>query len=121
MRYWSVLVLVLLGAHVALAANGTPTTQPADYHFAAGDVIEVTVTPQHNFDRTVTVQPDGKISYPLIGQLQAAGLTVAQLVQKLHDELNRELVDPIVTVALKEAGTSPAWKESGVRGRIREP
>jgi protein involved in polysaccharide export with SLBB domain len=76
---------------------------PADYRFAAGDVIEVTVAPQHNFDRTVTVQPDGKISFPRLGQLQVSGLTVAQLVTQVHDGLNRQLVDPLVTISLKEA------------------
>ena len=106
MKTWQLLMvlgplLVMPGAMAA--APAAPGATPADYRFGPGDVIDVTVTPQHNFDRTVTIQPDGKISYPLIGQLQAAGLTVSQLVEKLHDGLNHDLVDPVVTLSLREA------------------
>ena len=86
MRFWQ--LLTLLGTLAAApAALGARASAPDDYRFAPGDLIEVTVAPQHSFDRTVTIQPDGKISYPNVGQLQAAGLTVAQLVQKLRDGL----------------------------------
>src|SRR5205807_579550 len=49
------------------------SAEAVEYHFAPGDVIEVTVAPQHAFDRTITVQPDGKISFPVVGPLQAGG------------------------------------------------
>ena len=89
---------------VASPASGYPAAPPTDYRFAPGDVIEVTVAPQQKYDRTLTVQPDGKISYPDVGELRVAGLTVAQLGEKLRQGLNRVLVDPVVTVSLREAG-----------------
>src|SRR5262249_4998638 len=96
------------------------TAPPAEYRFAPGDVIDVTVTPQRAFDRTITVQPDGKISFPRVGQLQAAGLTLAELEAKLQEGLDHDLVDPHVTVSLKDAG-----KQSGLRvsvlGAVRVP
>src|SRR2546429_7266830 len=106
----------LLGTQPLLAAE----TSPGDYRFAPGDVIEVTVAPQHTYDRTVTVQPDGKVSYPIIGQMEAAGLTVEQLVQKIRDGLNRALVDPLVTVSLKEAGKQELGRAS-LLGAARTP
>ena len=62
---------------------------PAAYRFSPGDVIEVTVMPQRDFGRTVTVQPDGKVSYPVVGQFQAAGLTLEQFSAALREGLNR--------------------------------
>ena len=119
MRFWQ--FLTLLGTLAAApAALGARAATPDDYRFAPGDLIEVTVAPQHSFDRTVTIQPDGKISYPNVGQLHAAGLTVAQLVQKLRDGLNRDLVDPLVTVSLREAGKREAGRAS-LLGAVRSP
>jgi polysaccharide export outer membrane protein len=117
MRYC--LLVVLLGAlFTRSGASGAPATKPAEYHFVAGDVIEISVSPQKNFDRTVTVQPDGKISYPIVGQIQASGLTVAQLVEKLGEGLNRELVDPVVSVSLREAGKREVGRVS-LLGAVR--
>jgi polysaccharide export outer membrane protein len=93
---------------------------PTEYRFTPGDVIDVTVTPQHAFDRTITVQPDGKINYPRVGQLQAAGLTVAELAARLQEGLDHDLVDPRVTVLLKEASKQSAPRVS-VLGAVRTP
>jgi polysaccharide export outer membrane protein len=105
LRQLSTLLLVL-----ATAPGWTAET--TDYRFTPNDVIEITVTPQSNFDRTVTVQPDGKISYPIVGQIQVAGLTVAQLAAKLHEGLNRQLVDPQVVVSLKAISPQAAARVS---------
>ena len=91
-RGWMI-AAVWLAASWGLAAQAA---ERIDYRFAPGDVIDVTVTPQKAFDRTVTVQPDGMISYSRIGQLQAAGLTVGQLAELLQTGLNHDLVDPRV-------------------------
>ena len=123
MKAWQLLIVLtsLLVAPGAPAAPPLPTSaRPPEYRFGPGDVIDVTVTPQHNFDRTVTVQPDGKISYPLVGQLQAAGLTVSQLVAKLQDGLNHDLVDPVVTLSLREASKHELGRVS-LLGAVRTP
>jgi polysaccharide export outer membrane protein len=110
------LALILMG--IAAVPGGADL--PATYRFFAGDVIEVTVTPQKDFGRTVTVQPDGKISYPVVGQLQAAGLTVEEFVTALRDGLGRELVDPEVTVSLKEINKQATPRVS-LLGAVRSP
>ena len=98
MREW---YLLLLG--LGLAATGAAAAvEPSPYHCSPSDVLEVTVAPQHTFDRAITIQPDGTITYPVIGRFQAAGLTVTQLEAKLREGLNNELVDPQVSVVLKE-------------------
>jgi protein involved in polysaccharide export with SLBB domain len=80
----------------------------------------VTVAPQKDFSRVVTIQPDGKVSYPVAGQLQAAGLTVEQFVAVLREGLERELIDPEVTVSLKDISKQSALRVS-LLGAVRTP
>lgn len=114
MKRWMLLTWALLAAAPLGAAA------PADYLFAPGDVIEVTVTPQSKFDRTVTVRPDGKISFPIAGEMAAAGLTAAQLSEKLRVGLNRDLVNPQVTLTLKELNKQAVPRVS-LLGAVRTP
>src|SRR6266571_5916781 len=99
-RSW--LLTLPLVASLSSPAGVAAAQAPPEYRFAPGDIIDVTITPQRNFDRTITVQPDGKISYPLAGQFQAAGLSTEELAQKLRDGLKHDLRNPMVTVSLKE-------------------
>src|SRR5205809_290908 len=96
MRFW---VAAVLAACLILPGW---TAEVVEYRFAPGDILEVTVTPQQGLDHTVPIQPDGQISYPVAGVVMAAGLTVGQLAEKLRVELDRHLVNPHVTVTLKE-------------------
>jgi polysaccharide export outer membrane protein len=119
MRGW--LLFVLLGALMTVTrAAAAFAPKPGDYRFGAGDVIEVTVSPQQSFSRIVTVQPDGKVSYPHVGQIRAAGLTVDEFAGQLRGGLERDLVDPQVTVSLKELGKQSVGRVS-VLGQVRSP
>src|SRR5262249_47392679 len=109
-------LVVALGLLVAAPAWSAPAT---DYRFVPSDVLEISVTPQTGFDRIVTVQPDGKISYPVVGQLQAAGLTVLELAEKLRLGLNRQLVNPQVTVSLKSISSQGAGRASLLGAVVR--
>lgn len=115
---WLHLKLIALAA--MMAACGAVAGEPAEYHLAAGDVVDVTVRPQHVFDHTVIVQPDGQISYPVAGKLQAAGLTLDQLTGKIRAGLKRELIDPEVSVSLKELNKQVIRRVS-LLGAIRNP
>jgi polysaccharide export outer membrane protein len=106
-----------------VAGTGNPpaaAAEPAEYRFVPGDVLEVTITPQRSFDRTITVQPDGKVSYPIAGQLQAAGLTVEEFTARLREALNQDLVDPQVSISLKERGEERGRRVS-LLGAVRSP
>lgn len=118
--FWPLAVLLFTAwAGTALAAD-VPASGSGEYRFAPGDVIEVTVTPQKDYDRTITVQPDGKISYPLIGQIAAAGRTVDQLAEDVRIGLGHELRDPEVSVSLKEMSKDTVRRVS-VYGAVRTP
>jgi polysaccharide biosynthesis/export protein len=104
-------------------ANWQPATandaSPA-YVFVSGDVLDITVQPQTGYDRTVTVQPDGKIVYPVVGEVAAAGMTVQQLTEALQQGLQAELKRPRVTVSLKEINKGLLRRVS-VFGAVKSP
>ena len=73
------------------------TTDP-EYVIGAEDVLNISVWKEPEVTRTVPVRPDGKISLPLINDIQAAGLTPAQLTALIMEKLNKYFTDPQVTV-----------------------
>ncbi len=73
------------------------TTDP-EYVIGAEDVLNISVWKEPEVTRTVPVRPDGKISLPLINDIQAAGLTPAQLTGLITEKLNKYFTDPQVTV-----------------------
>jgi polysaccharide biosynthesis/export protein len=81
------------------AANGRidPT-----YIIGANDVLSVNVWNEPNLTRLVTVRSDGKISLPLVGELQAAGRTPAQLDDDIAVILKNYIKDPQVAVIVQE-------------------
>lgn len=82
--------------------SAAPTPAP-QYRVGAGDVLEVTVFGNEDLSRTSTVQPDGTIHLPLLGEVQVAGLTVAEVQQKLTSLLARDyLVNPQIDVKVRE-------------------
>jgi|GEM_PF-1764098 polysaccharide export outer membrane protein len=74
-----------------------------DYKIGPGDLIEISVWKELELSRQVRVRPDGKFSYPLIGTVTAAGLTIEELQQKLKTELTQYVRFPEITVAVIES------------------
>jgi len=75
---------------------------PADYAIGAEDVLDIAVWGNTELTRTVPVRPDGKISLPLLDDVQAAGLTPMQLRESLATSLARFLATPTVSVIVRE-------------------
>jgi polysaccharide export outer membrane protein len=74
-----------------------------DYRILPGDVLEIIVWREPELTRDVRVRPDGKFSYPLIGQVQAGGLTVAEIQDSMRESLVSYVKFPEVTVSVKES------------------
>ncbi len=66
------------------------------------DVVEVTVWRSQDLSRIIKVRPDGMISLPLIGDVQASGLTAAQVGEKISTRLTEYKENPSVSVSVKE-------------------
>ncbi len=75
-----------------------PATADPNYVIGAQDVLDVSVWKEPEVSRVVPVRPDGKISLPLLNDVQAAGLTPAQLAQEITTGLKKYVTSPQVTV-----------------------
>jgi polysaccharide export outer membrane protein len=73
-------------------------TADPNYVIGAQDVLDINVWKEPDVSRVVPVRPDGKISLPLLNDVQAAGLTPAQLATQLTENLKKYVTNPQVTV-----------------------
>jgi polysaccharide biosynthesis/export protein len=73
-------------------------TDDPNYVIGAQDVLDVSVWKEPELTRTVPVRPDGKISLPLLNDVQAAGLTPTQLSAQITESLKKFVTEPQVTV-----------------------
>jgi len=78
----------------------TPTGQAAEYRIGPQDVVQIDVWKEPEITRTIPVRPDGKISLPLVNDVQAAGLTAMQLAGVIREGLTKYLTNPQVTVTV---------------------
>src|SRR5258708_21509130 len=72
------------------------------YRLQPGDVFEVQFRYSHEFNQTVTVQPDGYISLEMGGDLKVAGLTIEQTREAILKKAGARLQDPVAAIVLKE-------------------
>jgi polysaccharide export outer membrane protein len=89
----------------------------AHYIIGAGDVLEISVWKEEALKRSVTVLPDGKISFPLIGDVIAAGKTIAELKKELEGRLLRYVPDLVLSVVVERVNSMLIY----VIGRVRQP
>jgi polysaccharide biosynthesis/export protein len=75
-----------------------PATVDPNYVIGDQDVLDVSVWKEPEVSRVVPVRPDGKISLPLLNDVQAAGLTPAQLAAEITESLKKFVTSPQVTV-----------------------
>jgi polysaccharide export outer membrane protein len=85
--------------------KGAPETKlapevPSDYVIGADDTLHVTVWKEPDMSVTLPVRPDGKISIPLLDDVQAAGMTPMQLANSIKEKLKKYIADPRVTVVV---------------------
>jgi len=94
-----------------------PLIVTSHYQLGPEDVLDINVWRNGELSRTVTVRPDGKISFPLIGDLQASGLTPAELTANIVDRLKSYVQTPAVSVIVKEVRSYSFY----VMGQIQKP
>ena len=90
-------VLVARSGEIAKTAP-YPAASDANYVIGAEDLLDISVWKEPDLTRTVPVRPDGKISLPLLNDVQAAGQTPTQLAAHVTENLRRYVTDPQVTV-----------------------
>ena len=97
-------VVLLLGLFWAVLG---PLAQAQDdssesYKVQPGDLLIISVWKEEDLQQEVLVRPDGGITFPLAGEIQARGKSVEQIRQDLASKLNRFIPDLVVTVTIKQ-------------------
>ncbi len=99
----SVLACRTTGGFVRVEDYAEPAAGP-DYRIASGDVLAVRVWNQESMSNpNARVRDDGRISVPFLQDVEVAGLTPADLSQRLQAKLKTYVVNPVVTVTIEEA------------------
>jgi polysaccharide biosynthesis/export protein len=109
-------VLVIL-ALVSGIVRAEDARIPAGYHLQPGDVLQVVVWKETDLQSEVLIRPDGGISFALAGDLQAAGLTTAELRTELETRVRKLIPDAVVTVSVK----APNGNRVFVIGKVNRP
>lgn len=125
----SALPLLLLGFWKPLSAQNSEqsndsrsSSQPSqnvneNYVIGRDDVLSINVWKEPEISRVVEVRPDGKISLPLVGELQASGLQPIELQKQISDHLKSYVSNPEVTVIVQEVRS----QKFNVIGEVARP
>lgn len=92
-------------------------TTDANYVIGGQDVLDVSVWKEPEISRVVPVRPDGKISLPLLNDVQAAGLTPAQLAAQITESLKKFVTNPQVTVIVTTINSQRVY----ILGEVTRP
>src|SRR5271170_8013470 len=105
---------------VPAIAGDTPTksaTADPNYVIGAQDVLDVNIWKEPDVSRVVPVRPDGKISLPLVNDVQAAGVTPSELAATITAALKKYVNDPQVTVIVTQINSRRVY----VVGEVARP
>lgn len=112
----AILLLALSGSN-AVAQDLGPAVSDSPYRIQPGDVLQISVWREEYLERNVAVQPDGRISFPLVGVLDAAGSTVEQVQGRVAERLAQFIPDPVVTVSITEIRGNRIY----ILGQVQNP
>lgn len=101
---------------VADAATMQPVTSPG-YQLQPGDILQIAVWKETELTAEVLIRPDGGMSFPLAGELQASGRTVSELTALLETRIRKFEPDAVVTVGVKAAAGNRVY----VIGKVARP
>lgn len=115
------LVLVIALAFALFSLPPVPckaqAPQSSSYQIGPNDVLSIHVWKEEELSRDVVVTPDGKISFPLIGEMVAEGKTVTELKKSISDKLLNYITAPEVTVIVKESRSRVIY----TIGKVKNP
>ena len=99
--------------------ESAPASEPIKmiYKIGQGDALDISVWQHSELDKKVIVRPDGCISFPLVGDIDAVGQTPPQLASHLKENLSRLIRDPQVTVIVSGFGSKNVF----VLGEVTKP
>ncbi len=119
-------LLILAGCATAPGSNDAPTFNSdaqavATYHIGVDDQLQVSVWHNPDLSVSVPVRPDGKITVPLIGDVDAGGKTPEEVAIEVRNKLQAFVRDPQVAVILTELRSHEYLSRVRVTGAVRTP
>src|ERR1700742_5348410 len=126
-RVASALLFLLMMPMAAWAQADAPTggamsaADAANYQIGPGDELQIFVWKNPDLSVVVPLRPDGKISVPLVADMQAQGKTPTQLAGDLHTSLAKYVQDPVVSVMVKTISAPGSSASIRVIGAITAP
>lgn len=105
------------GSKAAQATSQSAVAADASYKIGPQDVLRIDVWKEGEISRSVPVRPDGKISLPLLNDVQAAGLTAMELANSITEGLKKFITSPQVTVTVTEINSRRVY----VTGEVTRP
>jgi polysaccharide export outer membrane protein len=99
------------------AEKTVPQAKSDSYRIGAGDILRITTWKEADFSlEQILVRTDGKISFPLLNDVQAAGLTPVMLKDVIENGLKAYVTDPVVTVTV----VNPASQAFYILGEVQK-
>jgi len=95
----------------------TPMASATEYVIGDDDVLHIAVWQNEDLNLEVVVRPDGKISFPLIGDVAARGMTITQLDEEITRRLSEYVRSPEISISLRKIGGSKVI----LLGEIQKP
>lgn len=115
-------LLILLGfilfySPLYAAELTTPSKVENEYRIQPGDTLEVMVWKEPDLQKEVLVKPDGRISFPLVGDIRVQGKNLTEVQQEITSRINKYIPDSIVTVSAKQLSGNKIF----VIGKVNKP
>lgn len=111
------LMLLVSSVMAETEADATAAATPASYQIGPGDLLRVSVWKEEDMQLDVLVTPDGGITFPLAGEIQASGLTTKALSDVLVEKLKRYIPHPNVSVSVLKSVSNKVY----VIGKVNRP
>jgi polysaccharide export outer membrane protein len=107
----------LISNAVGSSSDAVRAKPPLDYVIGPEDQLSVIFFQNRDMSADVTVRPDGKISLPLLNEVQASGLTPDQLRQQISAEAKRFIQEPNATVVVRQINS----RKVSIIGSVEKP
>jgi len=104
-------------AQTSQTATPNAVATDPDYKIGPQDMLRIDVWKEPDISRVVPVRPDGKITLPLVNDVQASGLTTTQLAARIAEGLKKYITSPQVTVGVTEINSRKIF----VSGEVSHP
>ncbi len=108
-----------LAENSSVQSDAASSSKPHDDHFVIGndDILAISVWKEPELTKSIPVRSDGKISMPLVGEMQATGRTPLQLELDITEKLKNFITSPEVTVIVEKVNS----RKFNVLGEVNKP